>query len=323
MEDLKKKKSSEATTSGIYVIEVNLSTSTSWVLDTGCGSHICVNVQGLRSSRSLAKGKVDLRVGNGARVAALAVGVYDLTLPSGLVFQLKNCYYVPFVSRNIISVSCLDVDGFHFIIKNNIFSIYNADIFYGNAHLSNGLYVLNLEQPKPIYNIDTKRFKSNDLNPTYVWHCRLGHVNEKCILKLHQDGLIHSFGLESFETCESCFLGKMTKAPFAGHNERASDLLGLIHTDVCGPISSISRGGYQYFITFTDDFSRYGCIYLMRHKFESFEKFKLFKNEVQNQLGKNIKTLRSDRGGEYLSQNFDDHLKDCGIVSQLTPPGTP
>ena len=218
-------------------------------------------MQGLRTSRSLAKGEVDLRVGNGARVVALAVGVYDLTLPSGLVFQLKNCYYVPTMSRNIISISCLDVDGFHFIIKNNIFSIYNADIFYGNAHLSNGLYVLNLEQPKPIYNIDTKRLKSNDLNPTYFWHYRLGHVNEKRILKLHQDGLIHSF-----ETCESCLLGKMTKAPFAGHSERASDLLGLIHTDICGPISSIARGGYQYIITFTDDFSRYGYIYLMSHK---------------------------------------------------------
>ena len=147
MEDLKKKKSSEATTSGIYVIEVNLCTSASWVLNTGCESHICVNVQGLRSSRSLAKGKVDLRVGNGARVAVLVVGVYDLNLPTGLVFQLKNCYYVPVVSRNIISISCLDVDEFHFISKNNIFSIYNADIFYGNAHLSIGLYVLNLEQP--------------------------------------------------------------------------------------------------------------------------------------------------------------------------------
>ena len=68
-------------------------------------------------------------MGNGARVVALAVGVYDLTLPSGLVFLLKNCYYVPSVSRNIILVSCLDVDGFHFIINNNIFSIYNAHIF--------------------------------------------------------------------------------------------------------------------------------------------------------------------------------------------------
>ena len=130
LEDLKKKKCSEATTSSIYVIEANMSTSASWVLDTRCGSHICVNVQGLQSSRSLAKGEVDLRVGNGARVAALAIGVYDLTLPNGLVFQLKNCYYVPVVSRNIISVSCLDMDGFHFIIKKNIFSIYNADIFF-------------------------------------------------------------------------------------------------------------------------------------------------------------------------------------------------
>ena len=57
-------------------------------------------------------------------------------------------------------------------------------------------------------------------------------------MKLHQDGLIHSFGLQSFETCESCLLVKMTKDPFTGHNERASDLLSLIHTYVCGQISS-------------------------------------------------------------------------------------
>ena len=54
-------------------------------------------------------------------------------------------------------------------------------------------------------------------------------------------------------------------------------------------------------LLFTDDFSRYGYVYPMKHKSESFEKFKVFKNEVQNQLSKNIKTLRSDRGGEYLS----------------------
>ena len=115
----------------------------------------------------------------------------------------------------------------------------------------------------------------------------------------------------------------MNKTPFTGHSERVNDLLGLIHSDVYGPLSSTARGGYQYFITFTDDFSRYDYVYLMKHKFKSFEMFKIFKNEVQNQLGKNIKALRSDRGGEYLSQEFTDHLRDCGIVSQLTPPGTP
>ena len=61
----------------------------------------------------------------------------------------------------------------------------------------------------------------------------------------------------------------------------------------------------------------------MRHKSETFEKFKEFQNEVENQLGKTIKLLRSDRGGEYMSQEFDDHLKSRGIVPQLTPSGTP
>ena len=84
-----------------------------------------------------------------------------------------------------------------------------------------------------------------------------------------------------------------------------------------------AHGGYQYFMTFTDDLSRYGYIYLMRHKSETFEKFIEFQNEVENQLGKKIKLLRSDRGGEYMSQEFDDHMKSRGIVPQLTPPGTP
>ena len=89
-----------------------MSDSFSWVLDTGCGSHICTSVQGLHKRRNLAKGDVDLRVGNGARVATLAVGTYVLSLPSGLVLELENCYFVPVLTKNIISVSCLDKKGF-------------------------------------------------------------------------------------------------------------------------------------------------------------------------------------------------------------------
>jgi hypothetical protein len=89
-------------------------------------------------------------------------------------------------------------------------------------------------------------------------------------------GLLNSFDFESFDMCESYLLGKMTKAPFTGQSERASDMLGLVHTDVRGPMSSVARGSFQYFITFIDDFSRYGHIYLMRHKSKSFEKFKEF-----------------------------------------------
>ncbi|KAK9019275.1 hypothetical protein V6N11_053801 [Hibiscus sabdariffa] len=321
LEEVKKAKAVGASVSGIYVIDVNMSTSSSWVLDTGCGSHICTSVQGLHMRRNLAKGDVDLRVGNGARVAALAVGTYVLSLPSGLVLNLENCYFVPSLTKNIISVSCLDKIGFEIIIKNNCCSFYLNNLFYGSAHLINGLYILN--QENEIFNINTKRTKTNDSNQTYLWHCRLGHISERRISKLHKDGLLDPFVFGQMDVCESCLLGKMTKAPFNGKSERASDLLGLIHSDVCGPMNTQARGGFHYFITFTDDFSRYGYIYLMRHKSEALEKFKEFRNEVQNQHGKSIKALRSDRGGEYLSHEFDELLKECGIVSQLTPPGTP
>nr|GEY43381.1 retrotransposon protein, putative, Ty1-copia subclass [Tanacetum cinerariifolium] len=75
-------------------------------------------------------------------------------------------------------------------------------------------------------------------------------------------------------------------------------------------------------VSSSDDYSRYGYIYLLKHKHEVFEKFKVFKNEVENKLEKTIKELRSDRGGEYISQEFKDYLKDYGIVQQLTPPYT-
>ncbi|KAJ9544984.1 hypothetical protein OSB04_024691 [Centaurea solstitialis] len=187
---------------------------------------------------------------------------------------------------------------------------------------SNGLYILNLqENNNEIYHI-SKRSKEIE-DQTYLWHCQLAHINKKRIELLQKGGLLGTFDLKPFSNCESCLSDKMTKQPFNKDNERANDLIEIIHTDVCGPFSHEARGGYRYFITFTDDFSRYGYVYLIRHKSKAFEKFTEFQNEVHNQLDRKIKFLRSDRGGEYLSQEFDSHLRECGIVSQLTPPYTP
>ncbi|GJV51096.1 retrovirus-related pol polyprotein from transposon TNT 1-94 [Tanacetum coccineum] len=146
-----------------------------------------------------------------------------------------------------------------------------------------------------IYNVSNKRVKRN-LDSTYLWHCRLAHINKKRIKHLQQDGLLKSKDDESFNKCESCLSGKMTKKHFPHSNERAKDLLGIIHTDICGPLRHVSRQGANYFITFTDDYSRYGYT---------------------------IKAIRSDRGGKYISQEFKDCLKADGIVQQLTPLYTP
>lgn len=154
-------------------------------------------------------------------------------------------------------------------------------------------------------------------------HLRLGHISEERINKLVKDEHLGSLVLEPYPTCESCLMGKMTKSPFVGHGERVANILGLIHIDVCGPLNSIARGGFSYFITFTDDHSRLGYVHLMKQKSKSLEKFKKFINEVEKQTGKSIKVLRSNRGGEYLRNEFRDHLKDNDILSQWTPPGTP
>ncbi|GKD73162.1 retrotransposon protein, putative, ty1-copia subclass [Tanacetum coccineum] len=149
------------------------------------------------------------------------------------------------------------------------------------------------------------------MDSTYLWHCRLVRISKKRIKKLQQEGILKSTDDESFDQCVSCLSSKMTRKSFPRRPERVIDLLGVIHTDVCRPLRNVSRQGASYFITFIDDYSRYGYVYLLKHKHEVFEMFKVFKNEVENQLGKTI------------SQEFKDYLKANGIVQQLTPPYTP
>ncbi|KAJ9546463.1 hypothetical protein OSB04_019006 [Centaurea solstitialis] len=233
-------------------------------------------------TETLRKDPSNLRVGEGTMLVAEAVGSYSLSLPSGLVLELETCYYVPKMIKNILSFDLLVDQGFYYKYDYKMISCFKNDMFYFKATPSNGLYILNLQE------------SNNE-----IYHIKL----------LQKGGLLGTFDFKPFSNCESCLSGKMTKHPFNKDNERANDLLEIIHTDVCGPFSHEARGGYRYFITFTDDFSRYGYVYLIRHKFETFEKFKEFQSEVQNQLDRKIKFL--------------SHLRECGIVSQLTPPYTP
>ena len=118
-----------------------------------------------------------------------------------------------------------------------------------------------------------KRCKVNDDSATYLWHCRLGHIGVKRMKKIHANGLLESLDYESVDACEPCLMGKMTKTPFSGTMERATDLLEIIHTDVCGPMNIEAHDRYHYFLIFTYDLSRYEYIYLMKQKSEIFEKF--------------------------------------------------
>ena len=122
--------------------------------------------------------------------------------------------------------------------------------FYSHTPNVNGLLNLNRSDTH-IHNNDAKRCKVDNDSATYLWHCRLGHIGAKGMKKLHTDGLLELLDYESSDTCEPCLIGKMTKTPFFGTMKQATNLLEIIHTDVCGPMIVEARGGYRYFLTFT------------------------------------------------------------------------
>ncbi|KAK4390314.1 Retrovirus-related Pol polyprotein from transposon TNT 1-94 [Sesamum angolense] len=154
--------------------------------------------------------------------------------------------------------------------------------------------------------------KLDNIENAQIWHSRLGHISEDRMKRLVDSKSLQIDSLDNLPVCVSCPKGKMTRKPFVGQSTLANGLLDLIHTDVCGPLNTQARGGFSFFIIFTNDHSRCGYVYLMRYKSEAFVRFKEFRLEVENQTFHKIKTLWSDQGGEYLSGEFIDYLKENG-----------
>ena len=115
------------------------------------------------------------------------------------------------------------------------------------------------------------------------------------------DGILDPLDFMDFDTCDNCINGKQTNVRRLDAN-RASDILELIHTDICGLFPMASWNGQMYFITVIGDFFRYGYLYLIHDKSLSLDVFKNYKAKVENQLNERIKSVRSDSGGEYYGR---------------------
>ena len=118
-----------------------------------------------------------------------------------------------------------------------------------------------------------------------------------------------------------CDLGKNTKKSFSRSKNRDKGILDLIHSDICGPMSSLYFSGCLYYVFFIDDHSRKSWIYFFKVNSETFDKFKEFKALIENQTKRHIRILRSDN--EYESNEFDDFCREAGIKRELTVPYNP
>jgi hypothetical protein len=157
-----------------------------------------------------------------------------------------------------------------------------------------------------------------------IWHRWMAHLHHGALRVLREMVTgVPDFSSEHHELCKGCALGKYTKTVFPSSDSRAAGILDLIHTDVCGPMSSASLTGSLYYVVFIDDFSRKSWIFFMKTKGQVFSRFQEFKALVENQTGKKIRVLRSDNGGEYTSKEFMDFCAGEGIRRELTVPYNP
>ncbi|GAA0163301.1 hypothetical protein LIER_19200 [Lithospermum erythrorhizon] len=159
-----------------------------------------------------------------------------------------------------------------------------------------------------------------------LWHQRFGHLSYKGLRTLQNKKMVR--GLPEFEaeeiTCVDCLNGRQTRNAIPKQaNWRASIILELIHSDICGPISPTSNSGKRYFLSFIDDFSRKAWIYLLMNKSDALDCFKKFHCMVEKERNASLKCLRTDRGGEYTSSAFNEYCRNKGIKRQLTNAYTP
>ncbi|KAL4361851.1 hypothetical protein GQ457_04G011270 [Hibiscus cannabinus] len=146
-------------------------------------------------------------------------------------------------------------------------------------------------------------------DPAMLWHQKLGHMSEQGMKVLVEQKLLPGLTKVSLPLCEHCITSKQHRLKFNTSNSRGKTVLELVHSDVWqAPVTSL--GGAKYFVSFIDDYSRRCWVYPIKKKADVFSTFKVFKARVELDSGNKIKCFRSDNGGEYTSDEFDDFCKN-------------
>lgn len=311
-----------------------------WYVDSGATNHMCNDRNILHDFKT--NSPIYVSIANGDRMCSSGKGNVKVPIDNKLT-TIHNVVYLPELAANLLSVTVLTQKGYHVVFRDDVCTIKSGSSIIGTARCTNGVYVLNttgdalrvervpcalstdLVSTSPkiadiALPVGTSKFSSQE-----IWHRRLGHLNARSMY-LMKKGLVTGMAYDDskYQSCVPCVEGKQCRLPFPKTSQSRSDeLLGLVHSDLCGPMPEQSFGGAKYFLTFIDDFSRKTFVYFLKSKVEVFEQFLLFKALVENQTGKKIKVFRSDNGTEYVNANFQKFLKENGIVHHTTIPYSP
>lgn len=274
--------------------------SCDWFIDSGATAHMTRHETILQNK---CRPKIsEVRVANDEKLTISGVGDVKQLIKvenQKSAITLKEVQYIPGICANLISVSQIVNKGNEVLFNKNGCKIFDSNKnIIATGSMVNNMFKLDVVENEVACTVRPKNISDDLFN---LWHRRLGHA---CVSKLN---LVLGTSVQAKDfKCVTCMEGKQVRKPFISDGNRAKDLLELIHSDVCGPITPQSIGGAKYFVIFVDDYSRKVFAYVMKAKSEVFSKFIVFKNFAEKQLGKPIKKFRSDGGGEFDNKQMQD-----------------
>ncbi|GJV31762.1 zinc finger, CCHC-type containing protein [Tanacetum coccineum] len=286
-----------------------------WWIDSNATCHACKDRCWFDTFHPI-EDRFVLHMGDESTKPILGRGNVVIEFNSGKTITLFNVVYVSGLRKNLMFGPVLNKCGYKQVYESDKYILSRHDVFIGFGYYNNDMFMLNLN--KVPSSINSVYMAYSHVVDSKLWHARLGHVHYQRLHDVSKDSLIPLFD-KNMEKCNTRMLTKITRQPFKDI-KRNSALLELIHSDLCDFHATPSIGNKKYVVTYIVDASRFCYVYLLHAKDEALDKFKIYKTEVELQQNSLIKTLRTDKGGEYYDPSY---FQSVGIIHQTTAPYTP
>ena len=303
------------------VCKSDMSTN-AWYIDSGATSHMTNNEHFFTSfddtkenNISLANWQQMLSAGIGDGYKCCQVEEKTSRIP------VKNVLFVPSLDSNLLSVKQVAKQTNTLTFKEDTCTITKSNAVIAKATIKGDFYRLDCTETASV----AKQVQHE--NCIHLWYRRLGHRDPEAVKKLCAKQLAVGINIDTCTAvvkCDSCLKGKMTRKSFPkASSHRANQPLDLVHSDICGPMNTLTPGQKKYFLTFIDDHSRYTTVYLLHSKDEVSMKLEEYLKFVQNKFERRVKALRTDNGTEYTSKQTQAIMKREGIEFLTTVPYNP
>ena len=292
-----------------------------WYLDSGATSHMTGRVEAFSDLDRTVQGTV--RFGDGSVVQIEGRGVITFTSKAGEKLKLAGVLLIPRLKNYIISLGQLDENGSKVLIEDGLLRVWDRRrrLLCKVQRDAKRLYVLQIEA-----NTASCLAARHEVDAAAQWHARFGHIGYDALHMLSRQGMVT--GLPEFKeekrTCDTCIVTKQRRAPFpAKAKYRAATPLELVHGDLCGPISPATPTGRRFFLLLVDDATRYMWIALLSAKSDAAATIKRIKASAELEVGRPLRVLRIDNGGEFTANEFADYCADAGVQRHFSAPYTP